>query len=113
MKNIPYASWLMKRCQPAPRGPRKVPLYSTTRCEKCGGSGRSIRPTELRRWRVQSGLTMKQVGRWAGVDTSYVKDIELGNRACTEYMLGFYQQMAHVDLSRIINIVLDMPRKRR
>jgi len=49
-------------------------------CPKCGGSGMIADPSEMRKLRVSSGLSLREVSNKMGVSAPYLSDLERGNR---------------------------------
>lgn len=59
----------------------------TTTCKHCAGLGRVASPVDIgammRKSRITSGLTMKQVGDRMGFKVPYICDLEKGRREWT------------------------------
>jgi transcriptional regulator with XRE-family HTH domain len=49
-------------------------------CPKCGGTGQMVDPGDMRRLRLASGKSLREVADQMGISPAYLSDLERGNR---------------------------------
>lgn len=52
----------------------------STKCPKCGGTGKLIASIEARNMRVSRKLTLAKVAKAMGISVQYLSDLETGKR---------------------------------
>jgi len=67
--------------------------YVKTRCPHCGAAMKVPSGRWLRKRRLAAGLTLRALGKRAGLTAAYLCDVELGRRRVTERLLGVYERI--------------------